>query len=528
MDDAGSTHKRRLKEVFQTVGLPKYTYIKPRHFGEIRSDIEQSGKHLLIEGPSGIGKSCVAYKVFEELSWESGRNYAAKSCREGDAFRYINEFLDKAMQGDTGLVRVLLADDFHILTESERSEIGSRLKMLSDRTFEQAETSKLILVGIPAAGASLLSNSKDLGPRLGSYRIQRAEDREIDKLIDEGEAELSVLFENRDVILSECNGNFWLAQYICNKICASSDVHEAQDEVRILSFDLAYVRQRLMAELSNNFMSVATTFSKGKKWRPGGNKPYLEVLLAIAKLPELVIPFDNVLGIVGERRRPGIRAIRPRIKEVLHNPAKNIDLRKQIAFEENSFSIEDPLFRYFLSNLDEEALYGELGTRKDVVESTKTYSYDIGFSFAGEARTLVESVNGLLKAEDILTFYDFDQQAFLLAENLEEVLGRIYAESCKYYLVFLDENYLNKVWTKFERDVLTNSARAKHIVPVLLDPQAKGKVVGVPSTIGMVDLSVEWANVKLAGGVSDDVKVRVQEKLVRPLSEKLNEVFTSV
>jgi Cdc6-like AAA superfamily ATPase len=62
--------KLRLAEVFSTVGLPRYTYVKPRHFGEVRADIEQPGKHLLIEGPSGIGKTCVVYKVFEELQCE--------------------------------------------------------------------------------------------------------------------------------------------------------------------------------------------------------------------------------------------------------------------------------------------------------------------------------------------------------------------------------------------------------------------------------------------------------------------------
>ena len=59
------TEKRKLGDVFKTVGLPPYTYVKPKYFGEVRADIEQSGKHLLIEGPSGIGKTCVVFKVFE-------------------------------------------------------------------------------------------------------------------------------------------------------------------------------------------------------------------------------------------------------------------------------------------------------------------------------------------------------------------------------------------------------------------------------------------------------------------------------
>ena len=515
--------QRSLSEVFQTVGLPKYTYVKPRHFGEVRSDIEQPGKHLLIEGPSGIGKSCVVYKVFEDLGWVSGVQFSVKSCREPDAFQVISEFLGSAMVGKAR-IRALFADDFHILTEEERAEIGSRLKLLSDSSFEQADTPKLILVAIPAAGSSILKKSQDLGPRLGTYRIKAADDREIEKLIDEGEQELNVLIEDRETLLTESAGNFWLAQYICNKVCAVADVHETQAQVKVLEFDLDYIRQRLMSELSNRFMPVATTFSKGKKWRPGGNKPYLEVLLAIAKLPDLVLPFDSILAVVHERRRPGIRTIKPRIKEVIHNPGKDIDLRKQIAFEGNYFSIEDPLFRYFLSSLNENDLYTELGTKKDLVESSQTYTYDIGFSFAGEARRIVECANMLLKAEDVVTFYDFDQQSFLLAENLEEVLANVYSESCRYYLVFIDSNYLNKAWTQFERDVLTHSRRVRHIIPVILDPNAKGKVVGIPSTIGMVDLSLEWAAIVSGQGIDAAVRTAIRDKLALPLASKLEEL----
>jgi Cdc6-like AAA superfamily ATPase len=59
--------KKQLAEVFKTFGLPPYPYVKPSYYGEVRADIEQPGKHLLIEGPSGTGKTCIVYKVFEEL-----------------------------------------------------------------------------------------------------------------------------------------------------------------------------------------------------------------------------------------------------------------------------------------------------------------------------------------------------------------------------------------------------------------------------------------------------------------------------
>lgn len=76
---------KKLGEVFQTVGLPQYTYVKPKHYGEIRSDIEQRGKHLLIEGPSGIGKTCVVFKVFEQLGYADNSQYLYIPCRDLDA-----------------------------------------------------------------------------------------------------------------------------------------------------------------------------------------------------------------------------------------------------------------------------------------------------------------------------------------------------------------------------------------------------------------------------------------------------------
>ena len=89
---------------------------------------------------------------------------------------------------------------------------------MSDRAFEHASPAKAILIGIPTTGVSLLFEAYDLGPRLGTYVLSRASDTEIDQLITEGELALNVLFEDRSVLLAESARNFWLAQYVCNKV----------------------------------------------------------------------------------------------------------------------------------------------------------------------------------------------------------------------------------------------------------------------------------------------------------------------
>jgi hypothetical protein len=278
-----------------------------------------------------------------------------------------------------------------------------------------------------------------------------------------------------------------------------------------------------MTELTQRYMPIAKIFARGKRWRPGGNKPYLEILLALCKIPESVVTFDKVLNVVPERRRPGIKAVRSRITEVIYDSAKDSDLRKQIAFDpEAGFSIEDPLFRYFLTNLEARRLFQELGIEDETVEKGRLYSYDIGFSFAGEVRRIVEAINSEMKAEDVVTFYDYDQQAFLLALDLEKTLGRVYAESCRYYLVFLDSNYHDKVWTKYEKDVMTRPGRKEHIIPVLLDDSGAAGAVGIPAAIGHIDLRDVWAEVLRTGHLARDTVNTLRNRCVLPILEKLD------
>jgi hypothetical protein len=514
--------KKKLNEVFKTVGLPPYTYVKPKHFGEVKADITQEGKHLLIEGPSGIGKTCIVFKVFEDLSWQQDKEFKYIGCRDDGASNEIDKFLQLAATASVPTPRVLVIDDFHLLTQARRSQVGSALKRMSDRIFEQEAPAKVILIGIPTTGVSLLSEAYDLGPRLGTYVLNRASDTEINQLIDEGEQALNLLFEDRAVLLSESGGNFWLAQYVCNKVCAIQDVHETQDDPKIMTFDILGIRGRLMTELTQRYLPISRAIAKGKKWRPGGNKPYLEVLLALCKIPESVITFDQLLQVVSERRRPGIKAVRPRISEVIHDPARNTDLRKQIAFEADSgFSIEDPLFRYFLTNLDAKVLYRDLGIEESTVENGRVYTYDIGFSFAGEIRKLVEAINVEMKSEDLITFYDFDQQAILLASDLEHVLKRVYGESCRYYLVFLDKHYRDKVWTKFEKDVMTNGKRTDHIIPVIVDIEGTSGTVGISNTIGRIDLKDVWVQIQKNDSLSTEEINTIRNRCVLPMLEKI-------
>ena len=156
-----------------------------------------------------------------------------------------------------------------------------------------------------------------------------------------------------------------------------------------------------------------------------------------------------------------------------------------------------------------------------LVEQANLYSYDIGFSFAGEVRRLVEVANAELKKEDVVTFYDYDQQAVLLALDLENVLQRIYTESCRFYLVFLDKYYHEKVWTKYEKDVMTRPGRKDHIIPVIVDDAGADGAVGIPKTVGRIDVRDLWGEVQQTGLITQDIINAIRNRCVLPLLEKL-------
>src|SRR5215467_12191086 len=149
--------KKKLQDVFKTVGLPPYTYVKPTYYNEVRADILQAGKHLLIEGRSGIGKTCVVFKVCEELGWAKDEDFSYLSCRDSDALDRINAFLDAIRKGQVPRPPIIVIDEFHLLPIANRVTIGSALKRMSDRAFENAAPPKAILIAIPTSGVSLLS-----------------------------------------------------------------------------------------------------------------------------------------------------------------------------------------------------------------------------------------------------------------------------------------------------------------------------------------------------------------------------------
>jgi hypothetical protein len=56
-----------LEEVFRLSGIPTYTFVQPDRYDEIKVSVRTPGRCLVLEGPSGIGKTTTITKALGDL-----------------------------------------------------------------------------------------------------------------------------------------------------------------------------------------------------------------------------------------------------------------------------------------------------------------------------------------------------------------------------------------------------------------------------------------------------------------------------
>ena len=55
----------KLHKVFTFSGIPNHTFVKPERYSQIVVSLETPGRSLIIEGPSGTGKTTSLKKLWK-------------------------------------------------------------------------------------------------------------------------------------------------------------------------------------------------------------------------------------------------------------------------------------------------------------------------------------------------------------------------------------------------------------------------------------------------------------------------------
>ena len=443
-----------LEEVFRLSGIPTYTFVQPDRYDEIKVSVRTPGRCLVLEGPSGIGKTTTITKVLGDLGI-SGQVLSLSARKQSD-LEYI---LELPNLGDLGTV---IVDDFHRLDDATKARLSDFMKVLAD---SENAASKLILIGINKAGQQLVKFAHDLGLRVDVFKLETNSDEQIEKLIALGEEALNLKLSDTEAIAHHAQGSFQIAQLLCHKLCVLDHVLETAASPKTITTSLNVAIEDVMSDLARQFREAAVTFARGSKIRREGRAPYLHILHWLSEtdewsidLSEAIIAHPDMRGSVAQVIEKGY------LEALLSDPEKRDLLSPYFHYEPSTtvLSVEDPKLVFYLKNVIWRVFTRQVGYRADYFKGR----YDFALSFAGPNRDLAKTLHDLLTDREVASFYDENEQHRIIAQNIEDYLAPIYRSEARYVVVLQSPEYPKRIWTKFESGNFRERFGAGAVIPI--------------------------------------------------------------
>jgi len=451
----------RIDEVFKKSGVPTHTFVPPTEYERVVVALNTPGRCMIIEGPSGIGKTSCVKKALEDM-------HLSNSCL----------FLSARKPGDIELIKalptmraigVVVVDDFHRLPTAAKQQLTDFVKTLAD---EEDESSKVILIGINRAGQTLVEYAPDVLHRVEVVRVGRTNIERIRQMIELGERALNCSLAIAKEISEEAEGSFAMAQVLCHEACLQSKLLETHaGEMAIgINVSLPCIREAVIAELAPRFFPLARDFATGNKLRREGRAPYLNLLRWLSQTAEGALDTKEAIAANPELKGSVTQVIDKGHLNTLIS--SNSHIGELIHFEPKTdlLTAEDPKFLYFIRHL----IWSKFARQVGYFSIDFDSQYDFAMSFAGEDRLLAEALYTELAAREISVFYDKNEQHRILANDVEEYLAPIYRSESKFVVVILSKDYPKKIWTKFESDQFKQRFGENSVIPVWFADAAPG------------------------------------------------------
>ncbi|XOV87013.1 MAG: TIR domain-containing protein [Pseudomonadota bacterium] len=440
-----------LEDVFKLGGIPTHTFVEPVEFNQLKVALRTPGRGLVIEGPSGIGKTTSVLRALESLGLE--KKSISLSARRPEDVELIVEL--PRMEN----VGTVIIDDFHKLPDNSKNEIADYLKVLADR---EDKNSKIVILGINMAGRSLIQFAPDLNNRLETIRFETNPDDKVRELIAKGETALKVDFNVADEIVEASNGSFYIAQMLSHQVCLDAGILESSDSQTGIEVSFEQSKGKVFERLAARFRDCATSFCVGRRIRREGRAPYLHLLRWLAESTEWSLSIDRVVRTHPEHRGSIVQvADKGFLSELI---SSNEAIQSVLHYDDVSrlLTVEDPQFMYFIRCISWASFANDIGFT--AVEFSN--AYDFALSFAGEDRPIAEDLFNMFQERETQIFYDKNEQHRILAEDVEDYLRPIYQSEATFVIVLLSEAYPKKIWTKFESDNFKKRFHENAVIPV--------------------------------------------------------------
>lgn len=428
-----------LEDVFRISGVPTHTFVEPQLFGAIKVSLRTPGRCLVLEGPSGIGKTSTIVKGLEAIGVDADTmNLSARRVEDVELIAELPGMKD---------IGNVVIDDFHRLDGEVKSKIADFMKVLAD---SGDAGSKLILVGINKAGNQLIEFANDLGLRVDFFKMESNSDDKLAELVSLGEAALNISISSKSDLIQRAHGSFHIAQVLCHYACLEAGVTESTDDLCLVNTSIDVTVDRVMDTFSRQFMAPSIEFARGSKIRKEGRAPYLHVLKWLSESDDWSLDLKEALrmnpdhkGSVGQIVDKGHLSGLLSEKEDVLGPHFHFEPSTSI------LSVEDPKLIFFLRNIGWRNFSKRVGYTADYFKGR----YDIALSFAGADRDLASIIFEKLSDREVSVFYDENEQHRIVAQSVEDYLAPIYKTEARYVLALLSEHYPTRIWTKFESDI---------------------------------------------------------------------------
>lgn len=445
-----------LEDVFKLSGVPEVTFVEPVEFTRLIVALRTPGRGVVIEGPSGIGKTSAVTKALKRLGPSTESSSLRLTARRKDDRELIDELPTMTSLG------LVVIDDFHRLPTNSRQAIADYLKVLADE--ERADT-KIVIIGINRAGESLLSFAPDLSGRIEVIKFEVNPDDQVKRVVELGCAALNIEMSTTSDIVSAADGSFNIAQMLCHDACLVAGVTETSEQTQSVEASFELVRERVLDRLAGSFYRRAEVFAKGKKLRREGRAPYLQMLRWLSLSEEWSIDLDREMS-----KHPTLRGSVSQVVEKGHLENLLRDEASQLGdllhYDRDSrvLAVEDPKFFFFIKNL----AWNRFAERLGYFDVTFSSRYDFALSFSGADRDIAGALFDELSELEHQVFYDKNEQDRILAENVEEYLAPIYKSEATYVIAILGRDYPKRIWTKFESEQFKRRFGENAVIPIWL------------------------------------------------------------
>lgn len=489
-----------LEEVFKISGIPTHTFVRPLEFSALLVALRTPGRGVMIEGPSGIGKTTAVTRALDQLGIGAGvTRYSAR--RPGD----IPAITDLPSQTGFGVV---IIDDFHRLPAETRTALADFMKLLAD---EERPTDKVVLIGINKAGQALIRFAPDLNNRLDVIQFEANPDEKVEQLVAQGETALNASINIKNEIVAAAHGSFYIAQMLCHQACLESTILEEREERATTTVSLPGIQGKVHERLGRTFMERTKRFARGTRFRREGRAPYLHLLHWLAESQEWSLNIDQAVAAHPSMAGSITQIVEKDYLADLIKKDEEISAVLHLDTDARVLSVEDPQYMYFLRSLSWSKFPAEVGFLTIDIPSR----YDFALSFAGADRSIASVLSAALEEMEFEVFYDHNEQHRILAEDVEDYLRPIYQSDADFVVALLGPEYPKRIWAKFESEAFKARFGDGTVIPIWFKTAPPG-MFDESTRVGGVEFDPSGDVTAQINYISELLSRKIAEQRVEP------------